>query len=54
VRKRDRERGKLLYIAEEILKLVKAADPHLKAIILFGINCVFGPNDVCRFDRIQG
>jgi integrase len=54
VRERVRERGKLLYTAEEIRKLVKAADPHMKAMVLFGVNCAFGPNDLCKFDGIQG
>jgi integrase len=47
LRERTRECGKRLYTAEEIRKLVKAADPHLAAMILLGINCGFGPQDCC-------
>jgi len=45
--RKERERGKRLYTAAEIRKLVKAADPHLRAMILLGINCGFGPRDCC-------
>jgi len=37
----------LLYSASDIRTLVNAADPHLKAMILLGINCGFGPKDCC-------
>ncbi len=47
IRRKERERGKRLYEAAEIRKLVKAADPHLRAMILLGINCGFGPRDCC-------
>jgi integrase len=56
LRERTRERGKQLYTAAEIRKLAKAADPHLRAIILLGINCAFGPKDCCTLptDAIDG
>lgn len=47
LRERARERGKLLYSADDIRKLVNTADPYLKAMILLGINCGFGPKDCC-------
>ena len=45
IRRRQRERGVRMYSAAEIRKLVKAAEPRLKAMILLGINCAFGPTD---------
>jgi integrase len=47
IRERTRERGKRLYTAEEIRTLVTAAEPHLAAMTLLGINCGFGPQDCC-------
>jgi integrase len=47
IRRKEREREKRLYTAKEIQKLVKAADPHLQAMVLLGINCGFGPADCC-------
>lgn len=37
--------GERLFTAVEIRKLIRNADPHLKAIIYLGINCGFGPLD---------
>ncbi len=37
---------KVLYSAEQISKLVKLADTQLKAMILLGLNCGFGPKDI--------
>ena len=56
LRERARERGRLLYSAADVRKLVKAADPHLKAMILLGINCGFGPKDCCTLpaNEIEG
>jgi integrase len=56
LRERTRERGKRLYEASEIRELVKAADPHLAAMILLGINCGFGPQDCCTLptDAVSG
>jgi integrase len=56
VRERTRERGKRLYTAAEIRKLVDAAEPHLAAMILLGINCAFGPQDCCTLptDAVHG
>jgi integrase len=45
IRRRERDREKLLYSAADIRKLVAAAGPHLKGMILLGINCGFGPTD---------
>ena len=45
IRRRQRERGACMNSAAEIRKLVKSAEPHLKAMILLGINCAFGPKD---------
>jgi integrase len=56
IRRREREREKLLYDAKTIRMLVKAADPHLRAMILLGINCGFNPRDCCTLptDAIDG
>ena len=40
-----REKGERFYPAADLRKLVKAADPELRAMILLGINCAFGPKD---------
>jgi integrase len=45
MRRRQREQGPRMYEARDIRKLVEAADPHLKAMVLLGINCGFGPKD---------
>lgn len=47
LRKQRKASGIKLYEASELRKLVKAADPHLKAMVLLGINCAFGPKDCC-------
>jgi integrase len=47
MRRRQRKLGPRMYAAADLRKLVKAADPHLRAMILLGINCGFGPMD-CR------
>lgn len=49
VRQAARERGKLMYQAADIRKLVDKAEPHLKAMVLLGINCAMGPDDCVRF-----
>lgn len=40
-----RAKGEQLYTSEQIRKMVEAAEPELKAMILLGINCGFGPKD---------
>lgn len=45
LRAESRKRGPRFYEAAEIRKLVEAADSHLRAMILLGINCGFGPQD---------
>ncbi|MCH8841080.1 MAG: hypothetical protein IH831_10510, partial [Planctomycetes bacterium] len=40
-----REKGEQHYTAAQIRKLVKTAEPELRAMILLGINCGFGPKD---------
>jgi integrase len=45
LRRRQRELGPRMFAAGDIRKLVKAADPHLRAMVLLGINCGFGPKD---------
>ena len=42
-----REKGERLYTAIQIRKMVKVAEPELRAMILLGINCGFGPKDCC-------
>lgn len=38
--------GKPLYTSEQILTLVDAADSQMKAMLLLGLNCGFGPKDI--------
>ena len=42
------EQGVKLFTREEILKLIDAAGPAMKAMLLLGINCGFGNNDCAR------
>lgn len=37
--------GKKLFTAEEIRRLIEAAGPQLKAMLLLGINCAYGNHD---------
>lgn len=37
-----------MFEADEIRKLIDAADPHMRAMIHLGVNCAFGPHDVGR------
>jgi integrase len=53
IRKHERLRGEQFYTAEQIRKLVKAADPDMRAMILLGINCGFGPKDCCTLPANQ-
>jgi integrase len=39
------EVGERLFSAAEVSKLITADDPELRAMILLGINCAFGPKD---------
>jgi integrase len=45
MRRRQRQQGPRMYAAADIRKLVKAADDHLRAMVLLGINCAYGPRD---------
>jgi integrase len=37
--------------AEECRRILEAADPQLRAMILLGLNCGYGPSDCSRLDR---
>jgi integrase len=39
------EQGPKLFTAEEIRRLIEAAGPHLKAMLMLGIGCAFGNAD---------
>ena len=39
-------KAKQLYTQEQIKKLLDAADGHMRAMILLGLNCGFGPKDL--------
>jgi integrase len=45
LRKEARNRGSRFYEAADLRKLVKVAEPHLRAMILLGINCGMGNKD---------
>ncbi|MBA4105672.1 MAG: hypothetical protein C0485_07920 [Pirellula sp.] len=47
LREARRKVGERLFTAEEIRKIVKASKEEMRAMILLGINCGFGPGD-CR------
>ena len=46
LRKARNEKGSRMFEASEIQQLLSVASPQLKAMILLGINCGFGNNDV--------
>ena len=47
---------KPLYTLEDIFKLLKSADPQLKAMLMLALNCGFGPKDIrdLTWDHIDG
>ena len=51
MRKHKAETGKLLFTAEQVRSLLKAADVPMKAAILLGINCGLGNSDVSSLQR---
>lgn len=50
-RKLRASNGKRTFEPEEIRKLLKAADPQLRAMILLGINCGYGNSDCASLHR---
>lgn len=42
------EKGSMMFEPEEIIALLDAANPKLRAMILLGCNCAFGPSDCAR------
>lgn len=46
IRQQRAKRGAMMFEAHEIQKLLKAASPHLKAMILLGANCGLGNSDI--------
>ena len=48
--------AKALYTREEIVRLLERADLQLKAMVLLGLNCGFGPKDLqdLTWDHIEG
>jgi integrase len=53
LRKARKTKGPRLFTAAEINKLLKAAPPQMKAMILLGINCGLGNMDCARLTREQ-
>jgi integrase len=45
------KQGPKLFTAEEVRKLLGAAGPQLRALILLGVNCGYGNNDVAGLPR---
>lgn len=45
------ERGPMLISAENLRAMLALADPQLKAMLLLGINCGYGPSDCSRLNR---
>ena len=48
LRAERQSKGPRLFEARQIRRLLKAADPQLRAMILLGVNCGFGNNDCGR------
>ena len=55
IREQRAKAGSRMFEATDLRKLIKAADPTMKAVILMGLNCGFGPTDVIELttDRIK-
>lgn len=53
IRAARREKGERLYEASDLRKLVKQAEAEIKAMILLGINCGFGPKDCFTLPAIS-
>jgi integrase len=51
LRKERVKRGKRLFSAEQICKLLKLAKGQLRAMMLLGINCGFGNNDCAKLSK---
>ena len=45
-RARTGSTGKPLYALEDLTRLLKQADPQLKAMLILALNCGFGPKDI--------
>lgn len=54
VRKHRREQGKKLFVPEQIHLLLDEAGIHLRAMIMLGINCGFGPHDCAMLPDVVG
>jgi len=48
IRRHKAERGPRTFTADELRRLVAAASQPLKAMILLGVNCGYGNNDIAR------
>ncbi|MHC4299110.1 MAG: tyrosine-type recombinase/integrase [Planctomycetota bacterium] len=48
--------GKPLYKPEDLARLLKRADPQLKAMLILALNCGFGPKDIrdLTWEHIEG
>lgn len=51
VRKARTAKGSQLFDADELRKIVKAADPTLRAMVLVAINCAYGATDIASMPR---
>jgi len=51
LRRSRNEAGPRLFSAKEIRRILAEADPTMRAMILLGINCGFGNNDVARLPQ---
>src|SRR5262245_28270110 len=45
------QQGPRMFEADEIRRMLDAAGPAMRAMILLGINCAFGPTDCARLPR---
>jgi integrase len=53
IRRHVRDNPRSLFTADELRRLIKAADVHLTAMILLGLNCGFNNGDVADLRRID-
>lgn len=51
LRKARNEAGPRLFEADELRKILDAADPVMQAMVLLGINCGFGNTDVANLPQ---
>jgi integrase len=51
LKREKRKGGKRMFEANELRKMIDAATPHFRAMLLLGVNCGFGNNDIATLHK---